>query len=133
MNKLFKMLNSVSFTVKVFIISIVVYIVLHIIYYIYILKMKPKMESFGNPASCTYYYMHNCGHCKRFTPEWDNFVQSYTGPVRLRKVEMNDAGSDIEKYNIKGFPTVIMVDDNGETKQFDGPRTVEGLRAFVQA
>ena len=35
---------------------------------------------------------------------------------------MNDAASDVEKYNIKGFPTVLLIDDQGETKEYDGPR-----------
>ena len=26
-----------------------------------------------NSSELTYYYMEQCGHCKRFTPEWENF------------------------------------------------------------
>jgi len=89
------------------------------------------MENFGNPSTCTYYYMEQCGHCKRFSPEWDNFVQSYTGPVVLRKVEMSEAGDDLEKYNIRGFPTILIIDDNGESKDYDGPRTSEALTKFL--
>ena len=74
--------------------------------------------------------MTNCGHCKRFTPEWDKFVSSYKGPVKMRKVEMNDAGDDLNKYNINGFPTVLVIDENGETKNYEGPRTKDGLMSF---
>ena len=65
----------------------------------------PKIS--GNPTSCTYYYMTNCGHCKSFTPQWDAFVAQYNGPVKMKKVEMNDAGSDLQKYKINGFPYSI--------------------------
>ena len=95
------------------------------------MKKKPNVENFGNPRTCTYYYMNECGHCKRFSPEWDNFVQSYTGPVTLRKVEMSEAGDDLEKYNIRGFPTILVVDDKGEFKDYDGPRTSEALTKFL--
>jgi thioredoxin domain-containing protein 5 len=95
------------------------------------IKKKPNFENFGNPSTCTYYYMNECGHCKRFAPEWDNFVQSYTGPVTLRKVEMSEAGDDLEKYNIRGFPTILVVDDKGEFKEYDGPRTSEALTKFL--
>ena len=109
--------------------SIVVLYFVGVIYYIFF-RNTSIMENFGNPTSCTYYYMTNCGHCKTFTPEWDKFVQNYTGKIVFKKVEMNQAGNDIEKYNIKGFPTVLLVDEQGETKEYDGPRTSDGLNNF---
>ena len=87
--------------------------------------------NFGNPASCTYYYMNNCGHCTRFTPEWDQFVKTYTGPVKLKKVEASEAGNDLKKYNIQGFPTVLFLDDDGNSKIYEGPRTSQGLNKFI--
>ena len=104
-------------------------LILFLLFYI-MFHIPNSKENFGNPSSCTYYYMTNCGHCKRFTPEWDSFAQSYNGPIKLKKLEMNDAGSDLEKYNIKGFPTVLLVDEQGETKEYDGPRTSDGLNNF---
>lgn len=111
--------------------SIIVLYFVGVIYYIFF-RNSSIMESFGNPTSCTYYYMTNCGHCKTFTPEWDKFVQNYTGNIEFKKVEMNQAGNDIEKYNIKGFPTVLIMDDAGETKEYDGPRTSAGLKKYFE-
>lgn len=111
--------------------SIVVLYFVGVIYYIFF-RNSSIMESFGNPTSCTYYYMTNCGHCKTFTPEWDKFVQNYTGKIVFKKVEMNQAGKDIEKYNIKGFPTVLIMDEAGETKEYDGPRTSDGLKKYFE-
>ncbi len=128
MNNLLKLWNRTSVVLKVLVaVAIIVAI------YLSFFRRKSFYENFGNPASCTYYYMEQCGHCKRFSPEWDNFVQSYTGPVTLRKVEMNEAGDDLEKYNIRGFPTILIVDDNGESKDYDGPRTSEALTKFLDA
>lgn len=111
--------------------SIVVLYFVGVIYYIFF-RNTSIMENFGNPTSCTYYYMTNCGHCKTFTPEWDKFVQNYTGKIVFKKVEMNQAGNDIEKYNIKGFPTVLIMDEAGETKEYDGPRTSDGLKKYFE-
>ena len=128
MNNLLKLWNRTSVVLKVLVaVAIIVAI------YLSFFRRKSFYENFGNPASCTYYYMEQCGHCKRFSPEWDNFVQSYTGPVTLRKVEMNEAGKDLEKYNIRGFPTILIVDENGEFKDYDGPRTSEALTKFLDA
>lgn len=126
MNKLLKMWNRSSKVVKV-VTLIILTLALHFLF----VRQSSPMESFGNPATLTYYYMENCGHCKRFAPEWDTFVQNYTGPVKLRKVEMNEAGDDLEKYNINGFPTILAVDENGDKKDYDGPRTSEGLTKFL--
>lgn len=126
LDRLLKMWNRSSKTIK-----IAVFVLLAIIVHLLFFTRSMSMENFGNPTTLSYYYMENCGHCKRFNPEWDTFVQNYTGPVRLRKVEMNEAGSDLEKYNINGFPTVIVVDENGDNKDYDGPRTSEGLTNFL--
>jgi thiol-disulfide isomerase/thioredoxin len=112
--------------------AIVILYFIGVIYYIFF-RNSSIMENFGNPVSCTYYYMTNCGHCKTFTPEWDKFVQTYTGnDIKFKKVEMNQAGKDIEKYNIKGFPTVLIMDEAGETKEYDGPRTSDGLKKYFE-
>ena len=126
MNKLLKMWNRSSKPIKVVSLIILTF-TLHFLF----VRQSSPMENFGNPATLTYYYMENCGHCKRFAPEWDTFVQNYTGQVKLRKVEMNEAGGDLEKYNINGFPTILAVDENGDKKDYDGPRTSEGLTKFL--
>ena len=126
MYKLLKMWNRSSKPIKVVSLIILTF-TLHFLF----VRQSSPMENFGNPATLTYYYMENCGHCKRFAPEWDTFVQNYTGHVKLRKVEMNEAGGDLEKYNINGFPTILAVDENGDKKDYDGPRTSEGLTKFL--
>jgi thiol-disulfide isomerase/thioredoxin len=126
MHKLLYKLYTSSRVVKLITAVIAIGIIWALFY-----KKKSTFENFGNPRTCTYYYMNQCGHCKRFSPEWDNFVQSYTGPVTLRKVEMSEAGDDLEKYNIRGFPTILVVDDKGEFKDYDGPRTSEALTKFL--
>lgn len=132
MNKLFKMLNNISPTIKRIIKVAIVYVIMIALYFL-IFKKKTSVENFGNPASCTYYYMEQCGHCKRFSPEWDTFVQTYIGPVKVRKVDMSEAGDDLEKYNISGFPTILIVDENGDHMDYDGPRTSEALTKFLSS
>ena len=124
MNKLLKLWHQSSLTIRV-ILVFVVFVFLRFIF------NRSSVENFGNAASCNYYYMDQCGHCKRFSPEWDQFVQTYTGPVKLRKIEMNEAGTDLEKYSIQGFPTILFIDENGEAKDYDGPRTSDALNKFI--
>jgi len=129
MNKLLKPLLNTLYKPSLLSTSILLAVVA-VVYFVFFRKTA-FYENFGNPASCTYYYMEQCGHCKRFSPEWENFVQTYTGPVTLRKVEMSEAGDDLEKYNIRGFPTILILDENGESKDYDGPRTSDALTKFL--
>ena len=124
MTPLLKSWNKLHIFAKIMILIVIV-VLIHFMFF-----RQTQMENFGNPTSCTYYYMTNCGHCKTFTPQWDAFVKAYNGPVKLKKVEMNDAGNDLKKYNINGFPTVLIIDENGETQTYDGPRTESGLMAY---
>jgi thioredoxin-like negative regulator of GroEL len=127
LGKMIKNLKKPHALLKLLIVVAILYIIYHIA------KKYFLKEAFTNPTTCTYYYMEQCGHCKRFSPEWDKFTQSYTGPVRLRKVEMNNAGDDLNKYNINGFPTILFVNDNGESQQYEGPRTSDALNKFINS
>ncbi len=91
-----------------------------------------NLEGFGQPKELVYYYMNGCGHCKKFSPVWDQFASSYSGNLKIRKVERNDAGDELNQYQIQGFPTVLLLDGNGGKKEFQGDRTIEGLNSFIK-
>tara|TARA_B100000902_G_C26757687_1_gene644046 strand:- start:116 stop:526 length:411 start_codon:yes stop_codon:yes gene_type:complete len=99
---------------------------------IYIYSNKPKpFEEFSNPKELIYFYMDGCGHCKTFTPTWDEFTNSYKGNLKLNKYERKQAGDMIDKFQIQGFPTILLIDEQGNKKEFNGDRTVKGLEQFV--
>ena len=99
---------------------------------IYIYSNKPKpYEEFSNPKQLVYFYMDGCGHCKTFAPIWDEFASSYKGNLKLNKYERKQATDMIDKYQIQGFPTVLLIDEKGDKKEFEGDRTVKGLELFV--
>ena len=56
----------------------------------------------------------------------------YRGSVQLKKMERAEAGDLLEKYEVQGFPTIILVDDKGQKKEFNDDRTVSALESFVQ-
>ena len=90
------------------------------------------LESFGNPVKCTYYYMNGCPHCERMDPVWSSLKNNYNGNIKLEKKERGEAGADLDKYKIQGFPTVILVDQNGNHKEFEGERTESSLMNFLK-
>ena len=92
-----------------------------------------NLEGFGQPKELVYFYMNGCGHCKKFSPTWDQFASRYSGNLKVRKVERSDAGSELDTYQVKGFPTVLLLDGNGGKKEFQGDRTIQGLESFIQS
>ena len=92
------------------------------------------LENFGTPKKLVYFHMNGCGYCKEFTAEWEKFVQGYNGNLKLQKIERGEAGETLlQKYKITGFPTVLLLDENGTHKQYDGERTQAGLEQFVSS
>ncbi len=82
-----------------------------------------------------YFYMDGCGHCVKFTPEWDNFCKNSPEKVTTEKLELKHPRAKVllKEFGISGFPTVVMVDDKDTLENtFSGPRTVDGLNAFAQ-
>tara|TARA_A100001015_G_scaffold321612_1_gene453405 strand:- start:2391 stop:2774 length:384 start_codon:yes stop_codon:yes gene_type:complete len=108
--------------------AIIYFVIVFAFYYFFFLKNT--VEKFSNPQKCTYYYWDKCGYCKQFNPEWEKFEKNYNGPVKLNKKEMNDAGPELKKYNVNAFPTIIIIDENDDYTQYDGPRTSEGLLKY---
>jgi len=65
-------------------------------------------------------------------PVWDEFAEKYNGDLKLKKLEREEAGDDmLAKYKVQGFPTILLLDEQGNKKEFQGDRTVSGLESFI--
>lgn len=112
-------------------------LVLFILYLInkHVLPMlNLNIENFENDNSkkLVYFYMDGCGHCNNFTPIWDEFCEHNDSNITTHKIERSNAKDKLEKYNINGFPTVLLLSENNDKiKEFNEERTVEGLQNFV--
>ena len=103
LTKNFNKLPSIGqFAVAVVIIIVIRYL-MHLI--IYSKFLSTYLENFGNPKELVYFYMNGCGHCKRFTPVWDEFSKNYNGELKLKKLERKEAGDMLQKYEIQGTTT----------------------------
>ena len=81
-----------------------------------------------------------CGHCKKFMPEWDEVskeVKNKSQDVVLVKVECgkpteNKKHAEImEKYAVKGYPTILSFDQSGSYREYDGDRSKQGILDFL--
>lgn len=72
-----------------------------------------------------------CGYSKQYQPVWNAFVDSLKDSDNIEvidaKCDDNKYSELLKKYDVEGFPTVVIVDNKG-FKKYEGPRTVNGLR-----
>ena len=62
-----------------------------------------------------------CGHCKQAKPEFEKAVANGGGKVVMVDATVPDNKKLVEKYNVKGFPTIMKgnVSYNGARKEDD--------------
>jgi thiol-disulfide isomerase/thioredoxin len=116
------------------ILYIVALLIIVYFFYKYVLT-NLNIENFGNIENdrrkkVVYFFMNGCPHCVSFSPIWDEFKQ--TSPLPTYKIESNEAGEMMNKYNISGFPTILLLDENNnKLKELEGDRTLAGLNALI--
>ena len=67
-----------------------------------------------------------CGHCVNSMPEFEKAVLQGNGKIVLID-STNDSNKDlVEKYNVKGFPTII----KGDETKYTGARKAEKIVDF---
>ena len=73
-----------------------------------------------------------CGHCANFIPTWDKLQQKYKGKnVDFITYDSDKHGDMMQKYNIMGFPTIMMETNKNGLVEFDDMRTIDKLSKFI--
>lgn len=74
-----------------------------------------------------------CGHCKNFKPIWDKLQLKYKREdIDFITYDSDKNGDMMGKYNVMGFPTIIMETKDG-LKEFDDMRTIDKLSKFIDS
>ncbi len=93
-------------------------------------KHKKKKEGFTGKKEIVYFHMNGCGHCKKFNPEWEKFVQGTDMPNK--KIDADSGDPLINKIGVSGYPTVVIIENDKKIQTFDGERTANELHEFVK-
>jgi len=95
-------------------------------------KENITKENFTNNVNVYYFNAEWCGHCKQFKPIWTDFCNSLkpTDNIITKNVNCESNKDLCSKFNIEGYPTVIIEKDN-QIIPYSGPRTVKGLRSAL--
>jgi thiol-disulfide isomerase/thioredoxin len=72
-----------------------------------------------------------CPHCKSFKSTWEKLQKELNEKYEFITVDSDKDKKIIEKWGIKGFPTIIKkVGENA--KEYVGPRDEESVKKFIE-
>ncbi len=76
-----------------------------------------------------------CSPCLVIAPLLKKLVVEYEGEIKLAKVEV-DEGENMKlagRYQVRGFPTILLIIDGEEVARFSGAKPLSFLREFIEA
>jgi thiol-disulfide isomerase/thioredoxin len=73
-----------------------------------------------------------CGHCKKFQPAWNNLENNSELKKKVNFVTMDSElqKNDILKFNIDGYPTIILEKGN-KLINYENHRTITDVTSFI--
>ena len=108
-------------------------ITLLVIFLAYVLIHFKQREGFEGRKELLLLHMEGCPHCVKLMPEWKKFISMNNTSIIPKAVEKDEDSSLVKKYNVTGFPTILLLDKNGiKLETYEGPRTAEGLLDFCK-
>ena len=72
-----------------------------------------------------------CGHCKAFKPVWNELNKKYKSKYTFKTFDADANKNDMQKWQIQGFPTIMLKNKDGQVIEFRGSRDIETLSDFL--
>lgn len=83
----------------------------------------------GKP-SLILYKAEWCGYCKNFKPAWKELKQKYSN-ISFKEYDANVHSDKMTQENIKGYPTIHLINKSGEKVEYSGQRDVQNITNFL--
>ncbi|KAG4301763.1 hypothetical protein PCANB_001994 [Pneumocystis canis] len=80
------------------------------------------------------FYAPWCGHCQKLEPIYSKIGEMYNQEnVIIARINADEYRDIAEKYNIRGFPTLIWFDSNSDiANPYNDNRDIDSLSQFIQ-
>ncbi|KYN06001.1 Thioredoxin domain-containing protein 5 [Cyphomyrmex costatus] len=90
-----------------------------------------KHVSFGHHF--VKFYAPWCGHCQKLAPIWDELANSLRNDdaVSISKIDCTQHLSICGQFDIKGYPTLLWIENGKKMNKYTGQRTHEELKTYV--
>ena len=82
-----------------------------------------------NKANLILFKAEWCGHCQNFKPTWES-LQKNISNVNFITYDADSNESEMQKYNVEGFPT-LMLEKDQKLIEFNKERNIDNILEFV--
>ncbi|KAG8180470.1 hypothetical protein JTE90_002002 [Oedothorax gibbosus] len=74
-----------------------------------------------------------CGHCQRMAGTWAELAESLQGDtsVTIAKIDCTENKETCADFEVKGYPTLLWIMDGKKIEKYQGSRTLEAFKQFV--
>lgn len=117
----------------ILILSIIILLALSITYST---KLRENFSDSSN--NLMIFYAEWCGYCKTAMPAFQKLKTDYNNQsingktVSIELIEGDKNKNLMTKYNVTGFPTIVLEKSNGETVLYQGNRSYDDLVVFLK-
>ena len=75
-----------------------------------------------------------CSPCLVIAPVLKSLIDEFDGQLKLAKVEVDEEENMklAGRYQVRGFPTIILFVDGDEVARFSGAKPLSFLRTFIE-
>ncbi|KAL9880311.1 thioredoxin domain-containing protein pretaporter [Glossina fuscipes fuscipes] len=80
------------------------------------------------------FYAPWCSHCQRLAPTWEELAKSLENvdDVSIAKIDCTVYKSICQDFEVKGYPTLLWIDDGKKVEKYSGGRDHDALQTYVK-
>ncbi|KAG5684013.1 hypothetical protein PVAND_013266 [Polypedilum vanderplanki] len=80
------------------------------------------------------FYAPWCGHCQKLSPIWNDLASAleHDESVNIAKIDCTEHRPICKDFDVKGYPTLLWLENGKKVDKYSGSRTVEDLKDYVE-
>lgn len=73
------------------------------------------------------------GHCQKLAPVFEELARAleHDNTVSIAKVDCTEYRPICKEFDVKGYPTLLWMEDGKKVDKYSGPRSLDDLKAYV--
>lgn len=79
------------------------------------------------------FYAPWCGHCQKLAPTFEDLANSveHDTTVKIAKLDCTEYRPICKEFDVKGYPTLLWLENGKKVDKYSGPRSLDDLKAYV--
>lgn len=77
------------------------------------------------------FYADWCGPCRMIAPVLEELADAYDGKVNIVKVNADASPAILDKYGVRGLPTLMMFENGSPVGTAVGAQPASALKGFI--